>query len=177
MMNRKVKRGEIYWFDFGHGGGSIQNGRRPAIIIQADSFNENSPTTVVAPITSVHKCRHLPSHIFIGEEFGLAQLSMILLEQIRTINHDSLGSYIGIVDDEDVLNAISNGLKKTFSLWHYRMEKSEVRCLCHRCLQEYMDTHDYFISRLDPFQKSKEPCNRCGRAGYDYTLKEKKRKV
>lgn len=102
---------------------------------------------------------------------------MILLEQIRTINQDSLDSYIGIVDDEDVLNAISNGLKKTFSLWHYRMEKSEVRCLCHRCLQEYMDTHDYFISRLDPFQKSKEPCNRCGRAGYDYTLKEKKRKV
>ena len=175
-MNRKVKRGEIYWFDFGHGGGSIQNGRRPAIIIQADSFNENSPTTVVAPITSVHKCRHLPSHIFIGEEFGLAQPSMILLEQIRAINQDSLGPYIGIVDDKNVLNTISIGLKKTFSLWYYQKEKSDIRCLCRRCLQEYMDTHDYFISRVDPFQKVKDTCDRCGRPGYDYTLKEKKRK-
>lgn len=176
-MNRKVKRGEIYWFDFGQGGGSIQNGRRPAIIIQADSFNKNSPTTVVAPITSVHKCRHLPSHIFIGEEFGLAQPSMILLEQIRTINQDSLGPYIGIVDDKNVLNTISSGLKKTLNLWHYWTPKSDVRCLCYHCLQEYMDTQNYSISRVDPFQKVKDSCDRCGRPGYDYTLKEKKRKA
>lgn len=97
-MNRKVRRGEIFWFDFEYSSGSIQNGRRPAIVIQADNFNENSPTTVVAPITSVHKCRHLPSHVFIGEEFGLAQPSMILLEQFRIINQDSLGPYIGIVN-------------------------------------------------------------------------------
>ena len=175
MQKRKVRRGEIYWFDFGHSSGSIQNGRRPAIVIQADNFNENSLTTVVVAITSVHKCSHLPSHIFIGEECGLAQPSMILLEQIRTINQESLGPYIGVVDNEDILNAISNGLKKTFGLWYYQTAKSDVRCLCHRCLQEYIDTRNYFISRLDPFQKERDSCDRCGRPGYDYTLKEKRR--
>ena len=175
-MNRKVKRGEIYWFDFGNNSGSIQNGRRPALVIQADNFNENSPTTVIAPITSVQKCRHLPSHVTIGEEFGLTCPSMVLLEQVRTINQDSLGTYIGIVDDENVLNAISIGLKKTFGLWHYRTAKSDVRCLCYRCLQEYMDTHEYFISRLDPFQKVKDSCDRCGRDGYDYNLKPRSKR-
>lgn len=174
-MNQKVKRGEIYWFDFGYSGGSIQSGRRPAIVIQADNFNENSPTTVVAPITSVRKSRHLPSHIFIGEESGLAQPSMILLEQLRTINQDDLGPYIGIVDDNAILNAISSGLKKTLSLWHYQTPKSDVRCLCHHCLQEYMDTHDYSINRVDPFQKIKESCDRCGKPGYDYIVKEKRK--
>ena len=174
-MNRKAKRGEIYWFDFGYNGGSIQNGRRPAIVIQADNFNEHSPTTVVAPITSVHKGRHLPSHIFIGEEFGLAQPSMILLEQLRTINQDDLGAYIGVVDDEAILNTIGSGLKKTLSLWYYRTPKNDVRCFCHRCLQEYMDTHDYIISRVDPFQKTKESCDRCGRPGFDCVLKEKRK--
>lgn len=173
MQTRKVRRGEIYWFDFGYSSGSIQNGRRPAIVIQADNFNDNSPTTMVAPITSVHKCWHLPSHIFIGEEFGLVQPSMILLEQLRTINQDDLGPYIGIVDDDAVLNAINNGLKKTLSLWHYRIAKNDVRCLCYRCLLEYVDTRNYFIKRLDPFRKVKTSCDRCGRPGYDYTLKEK----
>lgn len=173
MTKRKVKLGELYCVDFGDNSGSVQNGRRPALVVQADNFNENSPTTVIAAITSATKGRYLPSHIFLGENFGLKQPSVVMLEQIRTINQSELGSYIGIVEDEALLNAISNGLKKTFGMWQYRTAHSEIRCLCGRCMQEYMDTRAYIISRLDPFQKQKESCDRCGKPGYDYTLKER----
>lgn len=176
MKNRKVNRGDLYCFDFGDNKGSVQNGRRPALVLQADNFNENSPTTVVAAVTTAAKCRYLPSHIFIGEDFGLSQPSVVMLEQIRTVNQDELGPYIGTINDEALLNTISNGLKKTFGMWNYRTPKSEIRCLCGRCMQEYMDTRAYIISRLDPFQKQKESCDRCGKPGYDYTLKERRKK-
>lgn len=92
------------------------------------------------------------------------------------MNQNELGAYIGIVDDGDMLNAISNGLKKTLGMWRYQTVRTETRCLCGRCLQEYMDTRAYIISRLDPFQKQKDSCDRCGKPGYDYTLKERRKK-
>ena len=173
MKDRKVKRGEIYCYDFGENSGSVQTGRRPVLVVQADNFNEHSPTTVIAAISSAHKCKYLPSHIFLGEEFGLTQPSVVLLEQIRTVNQNELGAYIGIIDDGDMLNAISNGLKKTLGMWRYQTARTETRCLCGRCLQEYMDTRAYIISRLDPFQKQKDSCDRCGKPGFDYALKER----
>lgn len=173
MEKQKVKRGELYFYDFGENRGSVQNGRRPVLVIQADNFNENSPTTIIAAVTTASKCWYLPSHIYLGEDFGLSQPSAVMLEQVRTINQDELEEYIGIVDDETLLNTISNSLKKTFGMWQYRTARSEVRCLCGRCMQEYMDTRAYIISRLDPFQKQKESCDRCGKPGYDYTLRER----
>ena len=86
MKTQTVKRFEIYLYDFGAMPGSIQNGIRPALIIQDNRFNENSPTTIVAAITSVIKKERLPSHIFLGQEFGLSKPSMVMLEQLRTVN-------------------------------------------------------------------------------------------
>ena len=79
MNRRKVKRLEIYMYDFGVTTGSIQNGSRPVIVIQDDRLNENSPTTVVAAITAVIKKEHLPSHIFIGRRFGLPKCDLRIL--------------------------------------------------------------------------------------------------
>lgn len=78
MNSRKVKRLEIYMYDFGVTTGSIQNGQRPVVVIQDDRFNASSPTAGVAPITTAVKKEHLPSHIFVGKQFGLPRPSMVL---------------------------------------------------------------------------------------------------
>ena len=65
-IGKTVRRGEIYSYDFGTTEGSIQSGRRPVLVIQADNFNEKAPTVIVASITTVIKKRYLPSHIILG---------------------------------------------------------------------------------------------------------------
>ena len=74
--NQKVKRGEIYLYDFGNNEGSIQNGIRPVLIVQCDEGNQTSTTTVVAALTTAIKKRFLPSHIILGRNFGLDEPSM-----------------------------------------------------------------------------------------------------
>lgn len=174
MMNTKVMRGEIYCYAFGYSEGSIQSGNRPVLVIQANAFNANSPTTVVAAITTARKGLHLPSHIFLGERYGLDKPSTVMLEQIQTVNKSDLGTYIGVIEDHSTLNTITKALKKTYGLWFYQAPRDDVRCLCKRCIDEYMDSHEYRISRRDPFQKEKEPCDRCNHLGYDYILKPRR---
>ena len=62
-MNIKIiRRGDIFLYDFGVNTGSIQNGYRPVLVVQADDFNANAPTVIVAAITSATGKRYLPSH-------------------------------------------------------------------------------------------------------------------
>lgn len=105
-MKENIKRGQIYYYDFGINPGSIQCGRRPVLVVQADNFNDNAPTVIVAAITSVNKKRYMPSHIDLGENFGLTKPSMVMLEQIRAVNKDELSDYIGIVDDDYIWKQI-----------------------------------------------------------------------
>ena len=76
------------------------------LVVQADDYNQNAPTIIVAAVTSVIKKRYLPSHIILGEEFGLKKPSMVLLEQIRTVNREDLREYIGTVDDDKLYQAL-----------------------------------------------------------------------
>ena len=175
MNRRKVKRLEIYMYDFGITSGSIQNGTRPVVVIQDDRFNENSPTTVVAAITAVIKKEQLPSHIYIGKGFGLSKPSMVLLEQIQTVNQHDLGDYIGIIEDRRIIKNLSIGIKKALGMWNYTpRDKTSIRCLCPKCMREYMNTGSYIIRRLDPFQNEREKCYRCNRPGWDYVITERK---
>ena len=112
-MKNKVERGDIYWYNFGQNEGSVQNGIRPALVIQATNFNANSPTTIIAAITTAQKGMYLPSHIFLGERYGLDRPSTVMLEQIRTVNQNELGPYIGTVEDHTTLNAVSKALKRS----------------------------------------------------------------
>lgn len=83
--NQKVKRGGIYLHDFGSNEGSIQNGVRPVLVVQCDEGNLASTTTVIATLTSVIKKRYLPSHIVLGDKYGLKEPSMVMLEQLKTV--------------------------------------------------------------------------------------------
>ena len=108
--NQKVKRGEIYLYDFGNNEGSIQNGIRPVLIVQCDEGNQASTTTVVAALTTAIKKRFLPSHIILGRNFGLDEPSMVMLEQLKTVNQSDLTEYIyGHLFDE-VQKTIANDL-------------------------------------------------------------------
>ena len=168
---RKVMYGEIYRYDFGKHEGSIQNGVRPAVIIQNNKLNEHSPTTLIAAVTSVTKKLYLPSHVVLGEQFGLTRPSMVLLEQIACVNQSDLGEYIGVIESETILRAIRCGLKKTFGLWEYKPRgDADVRCLCPKCLQGYIHSNKYIVRKLDPFASAKEQCDKCDSNGYDYIL-------
>lgn len=172
--NNKVKRGEIYLFNFGNNEGAIQNGIRPAMIVQCNEANTASRTTVIAALTSAVKKQYLPTHIVLGKHFGLKEPSMVMLEQLRTVNQDELGSYIGIVDEEPYIRLINNGLKKGFGIWAYKppQKSSSVRCLCPKCLKDYMDSGKFVVRRVDPFARVKEKCYKCDGTGYDYLIIE-----
>jgi len=112
-IDSKVKKYEIYLYDFGNNNGSIQGGCRPVLVIQNNTLNRNSTTTIIAPFTSVIKKRYLSSHVIVGKKFGLRRNSMVLLEQIRTVNQYDLHKYIGIVDDEIARKDILIACEKT----------------------------------------------------------------
>ena len=94
---RSVKRGEIYYADLSPVVGSEQDGTRPVLVIQNDTGNKFSPTTIVAAITSNSDKAKLPTHVIVHED-GLATESVVLLEQIRTIDKRRLIRYSGRLD-------------------------------------------------------------------------------
>ena len=102
---------------------------------------------------------------------------MVLLEQIRTVNKDELRDYIGTVNDEQILRQVNTALKKTLGLWVYKKENEEdIRCLCPKCLNGYIQSPDYIVRRVDPFAKVKSHCDKCGELGWDYIVTEKQPK-
>ncbi|MEG1551342.1 MAG: type II toxin-antitoxin system PemK/MazF family toxin [Oscillospiraceae bacterium] len=111
-----VKRGEIYFVDFGENVGSVQGGVRPVLIVQNDVGNKFSPTVIAAAITSQTKNK-LPTHIELQVgEAGLTKLSTVMLEQIQTIDKTQLKVKMGMLSPEtmkkiDQATAISLGLQ------------------------------------------------------------------
>ena len=96
-----VKRGDIFYADLSPVVGSEQGGVRPVLIVQNDVGNKFSPTVIVAAITSQINKAKLPTHIEImADDYGLSRDSVILLEQIRTIDKKRLRERIGRLDEE-----------------------------------------------------------------------------
>lgn len=171
MKEKNIKRFDIYLYDFGKNEGSIQSGLRPVLVIQDDRLNENSPTTIVAAITTAAKKLYLPSHVFISQEYGLEKPSMVMMEQIRVINQTELIRFIGHVSDDYTQRLLSNAAKKALGFWNYEPKnKLSIRCLCPKCLDAYKQTGEYLVRRLDPFQKSKDSCEKCNGTGWDYVV-------
>ncbi len=90
-----VKRGELYYADLSPVVGSEQGGVRPVLVVQNDTGNKFSPTVIAAAVTSKINKARLPTHIELPHAYGLARDSVILLEQIRTIDKRRLKARIG----------------------------------------------------------------------------------
>lgn len=115
-------RGDMYYADLGRGIGSEQKGYRPVLIIQNNVGNKHSPTVIIAAITSrVGVKAKLPTHYFVNTEGELEAPSIVLLEQIRTIDKKRLDSYIGHLSDTHIVN-INNAL--CISLGIYKNDNS-----------------------------------------------------
>ena len=115
-MDRNIQRGDMYYADLSPSIGSEQNGVRPVLIVQNNIGNKYSPTVVIAAITSkAARKAKLPTHISLAVVSGLDKDSLVLLEQIRTIDRKRLGGYVGTLDEEtmkeiDKALAVSLGL-------------------------------------------------------------------
>lgn len=111
-----IRRGDIYYADLSPVIGSEQGGTRPVLIIQNDVGNKYSPTVIAAAITSKTDKSKLPTHIDVfAEQYGLARDSVILLEQIRTIDKKRLKEKMGHLDD-NVMNRVNNAISVSFGL-------------------------------------------------------------
>ena len=112
-----VRRGEIYYADLSPVVGSEQGGMRPVLIVQNDVGNRYSPTVIAAAITSQQNKARLPTHIEIeARTYGLTKNSVVLLEQVRTLDKRRLRERMGCLDEKamqrvDGAIAISLGLK------------------------------------------------------------------
>ena len=112
-----IKRGDMFYADLSPVVGSEQGGIRPVVIIQNDLGNKYSPTVIAAAITSQTNKTKLPTHIEIqGNTKGLKNDSVILTEQIRTIDKSRLKEKIGHIDDIKIMNKINNALGVIFGL-------------------------------------------------------------
>ena len=112
-----VRRGDMYYADLSPVIGSEQGGIRPVLVIQNDIGNKHSPTVIVSAITSQLNKNRLPTHIELGsKELGLKSNSVLLTEQIRTIDKSRLKEKIGHIDDNRIMNRINNALGVSFGL-------------------------------------------------------------
>ena len=110
----EVRKGEIYYADLSPIVGSEQGGIRPVVILQNDKGNHYSPTTIIAAVTSRKKKSHLPTHIEIKNP-KLKRKSVVMLEQVRTIDKIRLLEYVGKVDD-DTMQKIDKAVKISFEV-------------------------------------------------------------
>ena len=111
-----VKRGDIYYADLSPVVGSEQGGMRPVLIVQNDTGNKHSPTVIAAAITSQMGKARLPTHIELeARNFGLSRDSVILLEQVRTIDKSRLRERMGKLD-ETTMNRVNNAIAVSLGL-------------------------------------------------------------
>lgn len=111
-----IKRGDIYYADLSPVVGSEQGGVRPVLIVQNDIGNKYSPTVIAAAVTSQINKAKLPTHIEISaQEYGLIKDSVILLEQVRTIDKKRLREKIGHLDS-NLMVRVDEALQVSFGL-------------------------------------------------------------
>jgi len=118
---KRIRRGDVYYVNLDPVQGSEQGGIRPVVVIQNDRGNRHSPTVIVAATTGQLNKPSLPTHILLREnsDIRLTKDTIVLLEQIRTIDRARLENYIGRLDNEAMqwLNAalsVSVGLNPSF---------------------------------------------------------------
>ena len=142
-MSRTYLRGNMYYADLGRGIGSEQEGYRPIVIIQNNKGNKHSPTVITAPISSkVGVKPKLPTHYFINAECGLERPSIVLMEQVRTLDKQRLTKYIGRLTKEHI-QGMNHALAVSDDLIHTSLQTLNM-CLCSPCAAG----HDYEVTPL-----------------------------
>lgn len=111
---KEIKRGEIYYADLSPVRGSEQGGIRPVLVLQNDTGNKHSPTTIVAAITSRKTKAMLPTHVKFTADC-LKTESTVLLEQIRTVDKSRLTEHLGKIDKK-TMSAVDKAIVVSFGI-------------------------------------------------------------
>ena len=116
FVDNSVKRGDIFYADLSPVVGSEQGGVRPVLIVQNDTGNRHSPTVIAAAITSQTGKARLPTHIELSAKtYGLPKDSVVLLEQIRTLDKRRLREHMGRLDEVQ-MQRVDNAIAVSFGL-------------------------------------------------------------
>ena len=162
VVKKTIMRGEIYYANLNPVVGSEQGDTRPVLVVQNEMGNKHSPTIVVAPITRKLKKKLLPTHVTVNipKHSGMTADSLILVEQIRTIDRIRLGEYIGRIGNKvqaeiDDALAVCVGIDKSHS------QKAEILtlCLCPRCESDFEDSGCILIKK--GWQRVRKLCDFC----------------
>ena len=166
-MSRTYQRGDMYYADLGRGVGSEQEGYRPVVIIQNNKGNKHSPTVIAAAVSSKAGVKpKLPTHYFVNAENGLERPSIILLEQIRTLDKRRLTKYIGRLSKEHI-SGMNHALAVSIDLIHTTLQSLNM-CLCNACAGKLRSTGAFSLRRDGSAQNV---CVYCGQpAGRDYEV-------
>ena len=143
MEDRNVRRGDIYHADLDPVFGSEQGGYRPVLVIQNNIGNQYSPTVIVAAITSKEKMK-LPTHIAVPEMEGLEKDSVVLLEQLRTLDKRRLENYVCTLDRTE-MEKINKAIRRSTGIPKI-IEKPLVVSLCRqrrRLMKYYFEDKNY----------------------------------
>ena len=119
----QIKRGKVFYATLDPILGSEQGGERPVLIIQCDRNNLNSPTTIVAPITCQYKGGSMDTHVYLNHS-SLDWRSIALLEQIRTIDKQRLGRYVGHVS-RSTMRAVDQAIHHSLELKQHEGEEAK----------------------------------------------------
>ena len=123
IKNSIIKRGAIFSIDFGDQPGALVKGIRPAMIVQNNTGNQYAKTIIVAPVVTIQKQKRHPTHVTINREFGLSEVSLLLLEHIITVDKQSLGDYIGTAT-EDFMDVVDHALALSVGIPPLKNKKS-----------------------------------------------------
>lgn len=172
-MNHTCLRGDMYYADLGKGVGSEQEGYRPVVIIQNNVGNRHSPTVIIASITSKRDAKaKLPTHYLIEAEDGLELPSIVLLEQLRTIDKRRLSSFIGHLSEKHI-QGINHALAVSVGLIESIPNKL-ILCLCRTCAENFYGSGAFVLRRVNSEQTEKDTCTYCNsRKGFDYEITRK----
>ena len=121
---RTIHRGEIYYADLNPVVGSEQGGIRPVLILQNEVGNWFSPTVIVAAVTAKGGKARLPTHVAVGTDSGLRRPSLVLAEQVRTIDKSRLLERVGMLSPEKQ-EQVDRALRISFALSPQREEEPE----------------------------------------------------
>lgn len=162
----EIKRGNLYIADLDPVKGSEQGGRRPVLIVQNDAGNQHSPTVIIAAINSQKKPNQ-PTHVCLKGVDVLPKDSMVLMEQIRTIDKSRLEEYIGKIGWE-LMEKVDRALRISVDL---KKQEPMLLTLCPRCAAQFYNSASHHIKKAQEHQNIKEVCMFCNvRRGVDYYI-------
>lgn len=161
-MIKQVYRGDIFYASLDPVIGSEQGGKRPVIIVRGNSNNPNNSVITIAPVTTELKKEFLGTHFIIDEDCNLPEKSMLLGEQIRSIDVERLGEYVGSISYNTMIR-IEEHLKYGIGINPdedpYKFETE----LCVSCAKRFYNGNRYIIFRKDKFDRAKGTCSCCGK--------------